>query len=1021
MKRALARNRPVVLTAPPGSGKTTVVPPALLDEAWLKGRKIVMLEPRRLAASRSAEYIASRLGCPVGGTVGYQVRLERKIGGDTRLEIVTEGLLAQRILADPELKDVGLVIFDEFHERSIQCDLAYALTLDVKRALRDDLRIMVMSATLDAKEVAAHLGAETIEAEGRMFPVQKVYLGNMSMAGAIRKAQAETEGDILCFLPGEAEIRRAHDQIPEALPLYGSLPKAEQDRVFRSDGARKVILATSIAETSLTLPGITCVVDSGLMRTSRFRPGTGMSGLVTLPLPMDRAEQRAGRAGRVRPGVCYRLWNEGEELARPKSASPEILNADLAPLVVTAFAWGVRKLDDLPWLTPPPVSAWEQAVETIRLLGVDAATLGRYPMHPRLAAMMAMSGGNPEAARLAAILEEGVRRGETDITKVEMGDRQRRLAKRFESYLGRRQGAPMSPGMMLSYAFPDRVAKNRGNGTFRMVSGRGCHFDPGDVMCGAEYLVACELDDREGDAKVFLAAEIAAKEVEARFRDEIREVEVCEWDRRSDSVRSETRRMVGQLVVGTVAKKGGTGAIEALMEGVRVKGVDNLPCWTKAAKELKDRIGFVWGWDEAAFLSALAGFVDGISRWKELEKVDLLPVLDFMLGESGHSRSELDRLAPAKLQVPSGSHMTIHYDGAEPTVEVRLQECFGMMESPKVMDGKVPVVMTLLSPAQRPIQITKDLAGFWREGYQLVRKDMRGRYPKHYWPEDPFSATPTRRTIKRSCVLAALLAVSSVFSGLAAPPPDKWELAFTENFDGNRLNGKLWKRLHTEPGAKVSDWRKNISSRNDLVEVKGGALRLHGKKNDDLASDPRAVLAGGVTTQGAFAMKYGKVEARIRFKAAKGAWPAFWMMPQNPLGTWPACGEIDILERLNYDPFVYHTVHSTWTRQGGAPASSVKGEIKPDAWNVFALEWTPEKIVWKVNGKVTHTYRKAGDDRARWPWDYPFYLLLDMQLGGNWVGAVDESTLPAEMAIDWIKFYRLKRGAKRISEFLRPQ
>ena len=1012
----------MVLTAPPGSGKTTVVPPALLDQAWLKGRKIVMLEPRRLAASRSAEYIASRLGCPVGGKVGYQVRLERKIGPATRLEIVTEGLLAQRILSDPELKDVGLVIFDEFHERSLQCDLAYALTLDVKRALREDLRIMVMSATLDTREVAAQLDAETIAAEGRMFPVRKVYLGDMSMAAAIRQAQAETEGDILCFLPGEAEIRRVNAQLPEALPLYGSLPKAEQDRVFRPSGARKVILATSIAETSLTLPGVTCVIDSGLMRISRFRPGTGMSGLVTLPLSLDRAEQRAGRAGRVRPGVCYRLWTEGEELARPKTMTPEILNADLAPLVVTAFSWGARKLEDLPWLTPPPVAAWEQAVETIRRLGVSAEVLGRYPMHPRLAAMLAMSGGDPEAARLAAILEEGVRRGETDIAKVELTDRQRRLARRFESYLGPARGPKLSPGMLLSYAFPDRVAKNRGNGTFRMVSGRGCHFDPGDVMCGAEYLVACELDDREGDAKVFLAAEMTPKEVERRFQDEIREVEVCEWDRRTDSVRSETRRMAGQLTLSARSQKGGAGTVEALMAGVRVKGVENLPCWTKSALELRDRIRFVWGWDESKFLSALAGFVDGITRWKDLEKVDLVSVLNFMLGESGHSRPELDRLAPAKIAVPSGSHMTVHYDGAEPTVEVRLQECFGMMESPKVMDGRVPVVMTLLSPAHRPVQITKDLAGFWREGYQLVRKDMRGRYPKHYWPEDPFSAAPTRRTLKRSCILVALLALSaSLFAAPPAPAPDKWELAFAENFDGSRLNGKLWKRLHTEPGAQVADWCKNISAQAELAEVKGGALWLHGRKNDDRDADPRSVLAGGVTTQGTFAMKYGKVEARIKFKAAKGAWPAFWMMPQNPVGAWPACGEIDILERLNYDPFVYHTVHSTWTRQGGAPASSVKGEIKPDAWNVFALEWTPEKLVWKVNGKVTHTYRKAGDDRDRWPWDYPFYLILDMQLGGSWVGAVDERTLPAEMAIDWIKIYRLKRGNKRISEFVRPR
>ena len=744
VKAALAANRPVVLTAPPGSGKTTVVPAALMDEEWLKGRKILMLEPRRLAASRSAEYIARQLGEPVGGKVGYQVRLERKASKDTKLEIITEGLLSQRILADPELSEAGMIIFDEFHERSLQCDLAYALAMDVKRSLREDLRIMVMSATLDTKEVAEHLGAVTIKAEGRMFPVENVYLGNIGMAEAIGKAKQETDGDILCFLPGEAEIRRVQSQVPEALMLYGSLSKAEQDRVFAEDGRRKVILATSIAETSITLPHVTAVIDSGLMRIGRFRPGTGMNGMVTLPLTMDRAEQRSGRAGRVQAGKCYRLWNKDE--ARGKAMTPEILNADLAPVVVTAFAWGAKRIDDLPWLTKPASSAWEQAVKTIELLGVRAEEVGRLPMHPRLAAMMIKCAGQPEAAKWAAIIEESGRDRETDITKVRMSDRQKALMKRFARYVRGQEGVAMSPGMMLSYAFPDRVAKNRGNGTFRMVSGRGCYFGPDDPMSGCEYVVACELDDREGDAKVFLAAELTGKEVETRFAGEIREVGYCQWDKRSEAVRSETRRMVGELVIGKSPRKSEEGVTEVLMAGIRDKGTENLPGWTRAAKLQKARIKFVWGWDEERFLKSLEGFVQGMTKWKELEQVDLTSVMDFMVREWGHTAEELERLAPAKMQVPSGSRIAINYEGAEPTVEVRLQECFGLMSTPKVKNGQVPVVMTLLSPAYRPIQITKDLEGFWREGYQLVRKEMRGRYPKHYWPENPLEAQATRRT-----------------------------------------------------------------------------------------------------------------------------------------------------------------------------------------------------------------------------------------------------------------------------------
>ena len=784
IKRVLAKNASLVLTAPPGSGKTTCVPPALLDEPWLEGKKIVMLEPRRLAARSSTSYIASKLGTSVGGLVGYQVRLERKISPSTRLEILTEGLLTQRLVSDPELSDVGLVIFDEFHERSLACDLSFALALEVRRALRPDLRLMVMSATLDADEVCGHLGdAEIVHAEGRMFPVETRYIGDMSVPGAVSRAIKETDGDMLVFLPGEGEIRRAAESLAhlgdiDVLPLYGSLPKEEQDRVFEPSRRRKVILATSIAETSLTIPGIVCVIDSGLMRVPRFSPGTGMTELVTLPLSRDRAEQRRGRAGRVQAGVCYRLWDEGAEAARPARMTPEILDADLCSLVLTSVSWGAVSREDLPWMTPPAASAWEQASGLLKRLGaLDAAgrltekgeKMSRMPMHPRLANML-LGSSSEDVALLAAIIEEGVKTRETDIRKIldeirELPDRPfaRRaiqLSKRFERYacVSSRAANPMSEGASLALAYPDRVAKNRGNGSFVMVSGRGATLESSDPLAKAEFLVCCELDDRSGNAKVFLASPVGREEIEEMFADSITEKEVCEWDRRADCVKAASRRMLGAVTLNEKPLKaaGSEEAVRAVIDAIRFKGVENMPCWTRESVQLKERVNFVFRhvhesdptWPELTdgiILKNLEGFVGDVSKWKDLEKIDLFAVIDFILLDSGHDRRELDRLAPQRLEVPSGSRMLVRYEGDEPTVEVRLQECFGLFETPKVLDGRVPVVMTLLSPAQRPIQITKDLAFFWKEGYPLVRKDMRGRYPKHYWPDDPFTAVATRR------------------------------------------------------------------------------------------------------------------------------------------------------------------------------------------------------------------------------------------------------------------------------------
>ena len=778
---SLARNRTVVLRAPPGSGKTTCVPPALLNAPFLQGKKILMLEPRRLAARSCAAYIASRLGEPLGETVGFQVRLERKISARTRLEIVTEGLLAQRLVSDPELSDVGLIIFDEFHERSLQCDLGFAMALDVRRALRDDLRLLVMSATLDVESIAAHLGdADIHTAEARMYPVETKYLQiessapiSAQMAGAVKRALAEPGGDILCFLPGEGEIRRCEEELRTdgvdrlggvVMPLYGALPKEEQDAVLRplpaGNGKRKVVLATSIAETSLTIEGVTTVIDSGLMRVSRFSASSGMNHLETLRLTRDRAEQRRGRAGRVCAGLCLRLWTEAQDRLLLPAMKAEIMDADLAPTVLTAATWGTTAIDGLPWLTPPPAANWENAKSLLRMLGaLDAENritdrgrrMARLAAHPRLANMMLYDRG---AAYWAAIIEEGTKVRETDIARIRPTPRMLELARRWGYERGTRPPDPE----VLAFAFPDRIARNRGNGTFQMSCGRGAFLERTEVLATSPYLVLCDLDDRGGDAKIRLAAVITEDAIEEMFADQIADGTVTEWDRRTESVRAVRQRRLGRMVLaeGGQSKPDEADVQTALFAGIRQRGAANLPCWTPGIRQLQARINFLHrvlgDWPDVSDKALedrledwFAGFTTGMSRWTHLERLDLAAVLDFALSESSHDRRELDRLAPVKMEVPSGSMMTIHYEEAEPFVAVRLQECFGLQATPKVAGGRVPIVMHLLSPAQRPVQVTKDLAGFWQTSYALVRKDMRGRYPKHYWPEDPATAPATRR------------------------------------------------------------------------------------------------------------------------------------------------------------------------------------------------------------------------------------------------------------------------------------
>ena len=800
IRDSLERNRTVVLRSPPGSGKTTCVAPYLLDAGFLGGKKILMLEPRRLAARSSASYIAGRMNERVGETVGFQVRLERKVSAKTRLEIVTEGLLAQRILNDPELSDVGLVVFDEFHERSLACDFGFALALDVRRALRPDLRIVVMSATLEVEPIAAHLGdADIHTAEARMYPVETRFLReepayapvHSTVASAVKRALAgDMPGDILCFLPGEGEISRCEEELrasPETrdvgiMPLYGALPKEKQDEVLRPSQKRKVILATSIAETSLTIDGVRIVIDSGLMRTSRFSPSSGMSRLETLQLTRDRADQRRGRAGRTDSGVCYRLWTEAKDKLLKPQMSPEIENADLASTVLSCASWGTVEADGMPWLTAPPGASWENAKRLLVLLGAldkegrltpHGEAMSKLPMHPRLANMVLVSrklGYGSEGAFLAAILEEmpnGGPRGASDIYDVIRFVRENgkgRFAKRVRELAGRwtkgESGEkPFEPGELLVYAFPDRIARNRGNGTFRMTSGKGAFLDRTEALSKAEYLVVCELNDGGGDAKIRLAAPVSEEAIEDIFKDFIEEKTLTEWDKRTESVVAVNERRLWEMVM----KRGGQsspdedGIAKALFAGIRQKGIAQLE-WTPGLRQLQSRICFLHrtmadgNWPDVSDAELekrledwFGGFVSGMSRWSHLAKLDIAAVFDFILSEYSHDRRELDRLAPVKMEVPSGSMMTIHYEEAEPFVQVRIQETFGLKATPRVADGKVPIVMKLLSPAQRPVQITKDLESFWKTGYASVRKDLRGRYPKHYWPEDPLEAVATRR------------------------------------------------------------------------------------------------------------------------------------------------------------------------------------------------------------------------------------------------------------------------------------
>ncbi|MFC2966521.1 ATP-dependent helicase HrpB [Acidimangrovimonas pyrenivorans] len=804
---ALRRAGRAVLQAPPGAGKTTRVPLALLDAGLFAG-KLVMLEPRRLAARAAAERMAETLGEPVGRTVGYRIRGETRTSSETRIAVVTEGILTRMIQSDPSLDGIGAVVFDEFHERSLNADLGLALTWELRGALRDDLLLLVMSATLDAEPVAAMMGdAPVVTSQGRAFPVETRWLDRPlaprarlpeAVAGLVERAVAETEGGVLVFLPGEGEIRRTETLLKGRLPadctlrpLYGAMEfAAQRAAIAPAQEGRKVVLATAIAETSLTIQDIRVVVDAGRARRARFDPNSGMSRLVTEKVSRAEAEQRRGRAGRVAPGVCFRLWTKGEEGALPGFAPAEIETADLTGLALELALWGARGTDDLAFLTPPNPGAFAEARTLLTELGaLDAAgaitdhgrALAALPLHPRLGHMLLRAG--PSAAPLAALLEERdplSRGAPVDLAlrlraiadprayadrhpwPADRGviERIRAEAKRLARMV-KTPDAGLEPGEMAALAYPDRVGLRRKGETPRWVlsGGKGAMMDEADPLAGARLIVVPNLDGDTREARIRQAATISEAGLRALYADQIHWREVCDWSKRDRRVVTRRQEVFGALVLDdrTWPDAPPEAVARAAADGVRDLGLDALG-FSPAARRFRARVELLRG--QGADLPDMsdAGLMARLDDWllphlagrksaADLAALDLLEPLRQSL--SWEQMQLLDRLAPAHFTTPLGRKVPIDYSGAAPGIELRLQELFGVTEHPTVGPRRLPLRLTLLSPAGKPVQVTMDLPGFWASSYADVRKDMRGRYPKHPWPEDPTQADPTLRAKRR--------------------------------------------------------------------------------------------------------------------------------------------------------------------------------------------------------------------------------------------------------------------------------
>ena len=797
---ALAQGPYAVLVAPPGAGKTTRVPLALLPAPWRGDRRIIMLEPRRLAARAAAHRMAQTLGEDVGQTVGYRVRMDAKISSKTRIEVVTEGVFTRMLLDDPELSGTAAVLFDEFHERSLDGDLGLALALDAA-ALRPDLRVLVMSATIDGARVAKLLAdAPVIESQGRAFPVETFYAEPDALARledqvttAILAALREHTGSALVFLPGQGEITRVAERLnakkpanTDIAPLYGQLTPAEQDRAIRpaEAGRRKIVLAPSIAETSLTIDGVRIVIDAGLRRIPAYEPATGLSTLETRKVSHAGADQRRGRAGRTAPGVCIRLWNAGQTAGLEPFDTPEILAADLAGFALDLAAWGVTDPAQLPFLDPPPRPAWTEAVALLQSLdALDAQghltpagkALARLPLHPRRAHLLVAAAAEDDAATAAdlAVLigERGLGGDSTDLAarlarfrtdRSPRANDARSLSRRWASLAGGGRSGDESPGHHLARAYPDRIAQAAGaRGRFRLANGRQASLDASDALAGEPFLVVTDITGAAATGRIRAAAALDRASIDALFAQHIIDDTVLSFDAAASSVRARKLRRLGALRLADepVAVTDMEAAATLLANAAAAKGIDTLP-WSRDQRALRARASFLHTsigapWPDLSDTALatdtetwLAPFILGQTRLAGITAEHLSAALDALLPWS--QRAEIDRLLPSHFSAPSGSHLPIDYAAENgPALEVRVQELFGLDRHPSVAGGKIPLLLILLSPAHRPIQTTRDLPGFWRGSWKDVAKDLKGRYPRHFWPEDPVHAAATARAKPR--------------------------------------------------------------------------------------------------------------------------------------------------------------------------------------------------------------------------------------------------------------------------------
>jgi ATP-dependent helicase HrpB len=807
LARTLDAHNVAVLVAPPGAGKTTRVPLALLDAPWAANKKIIVLEPRRIAARASAERMAHTLGEKVGETVGYRVRFGSKVSRATRIEVVTEGIFSRQILGDPELNGIAAVLFDEFHERSLDADLGLALARDAQTGLREDLRILVMSATLDGARVARLLGeAPVVASEGRAFPVETRYLGRKAdapierqMADAIAAALRVDPGSVLAFLPGAAEIRRTqnflgervHDASVEIVPLFGALDASVQDRAIAPapKGHRKVVLATSIAETSLTIEGVRIVVDSGLARVPRYEPDIALTRLETVRASRAAVDQRRGRAGRTEPGVCYRLWDEPQTASLAAYTQPEILSADLSSLVLDLAQWGVSDPSRLAFLDPPPAPALKEARELLRELGAldadgritdEGRSLRALALPPRLARMIVDShrlrAGRVAAEISAVLTERGLGGDHVDLDvrldafrrdRSQRAEAARQQAQRWAAQVAADNKAkpgddePPSSGIMLAFAFPDRVAKNRGNGSFVLANGRGAALEPTAALSRAPYIAVAELTGTAMQGRILLAAPITQAEIEAHFADQIQSSDEVSFDRGAMALRARRKKALHAITLSEAPLRlepsGETAQIFA--DGLIAAGLDQLP-WSKPTKQWRDRVMYLRAAEGASSDNPWPDLSDDALKaqretWLVPALLDKTSLKAFSAGDLSEAlqalvpwslRARLEKEAPTHFEAPTGTQLAIDYEAEQgPTIAVRLQELFGLTSHPSIARGAIPLVLELLSPAHRPVQVTRDLPGFWRGSYAAVRSDLRGRYPRHPWPDDPASAIPTRR------------------------------------------------------------------------------------------------------------------------------------------------------------------------------------------------------------------------------------------------------------------------------------